>query len=59
MQKYKYKIDLFQDKEINGRFKLQETTNNWNFLLLDTNSGDVWQVQWGFNKEDNMIIKIY
>lgn len=54
-----YKIDMFQDKEINGRFKLQETTNNWNFLLIDTKTGDIWQVQWGFNEEDNMIIKIY
>ena len=29
-----------------GRFKLYETQNIWNFLLLDVIDGDTWQLQW-------------
>lgn len=45
--------------EICGRFKLQATQNMWNFLLLDQIEGRVWQVQWGLERKDNMIIRIY
>ena len=34
-------------KQVNGRYKLHSTQNHWNFLLLDTLDGDVYQVRWG------------
>lgn len=41
-----------------GRFELYPTQNMYTFLLLDKTLGKVWQVQWGFKKEDRFIIKI-
>lgn len=41
-----------------GRFELYPTQNMYTFLLLDKILGRVWQVQWGFKKEDRFIIKI-
>lgn len=32
-------------------FQLFKTHNNWNFLLLDTRHGDVWQVQYSVQEE--------
>ena len=32
-----------------GRFKLYETQNMWNFLLLDVIDGETWQLQWDVN----------
>lgn len=39
-----------------GRFKLQPTTNIYNFLLLDQSTGRVWQVQWGLEQKNCGII---
>ena len=41
-----------------GRFELYETTNTYNFILLDTYSGKTWQVQWGMKEEENFVIAI-
>lgn len=41
-----------------GRFSLVPTQNMWNFILLDQVDGRQWQVQWGFDKQDNMIVPI-
>lgn len=41
-----------------GRFELYETTNIYNFILLDTYTGKTWQVQWGFKSEDDFVIPI-
>jgi hypothetical protein len=30
-----------------GRFTLYPTTNIYTFILLDQDTGDAWQVQWG------------
>lgn len=39
-----------------GRFKLYPTQNIYNFLLLDTQTGKVWQVQWSINEYNRGII---
>lgn len=33
-----------------GRFTLQPTQNIFTFLLLDQETGNTWQVQWGSNR---------
>ena len=38
---------LLGKKHVNGRYKLYSTKNLWNFILLDTIDGGVFQVQWG------------
>ena len=38
-------------QQIDHRFRLFETQNVWTFLLLDTSSGRVWQVQYSTNNE--------
>ncbi len=48
---------LFTD-QYPGRFELYETTNIYNFILLDTYTGKTWQVQWGFKREDDFVIPI-
>ena len=42
----------------NGRFALQKTGNMYNFILLDTVDGRVWQVQWSFNANNRIIFPI-
>jgi len=46
-----------------GRFCLKETQNMYNFLLLDKETGDVWQIQWSMESEKRGIVdeirKIY
>lgn len=34
------------EEEIAGRFDLYPTNNMYNFILLDTQTGRTWQVQW-------------
>lgn len=46
------------DAPENGRFALQKTGNMYNFLLLDTVDGRVWQIQWSFNETNRMIFQI-
>ncbi len=41
-----------------GRFTLFSTTNMYNFILLDTIDGRIWQVQWSFKKEERIIVPI-
>ncbi|MGF7232622.1 hypothetical protein [Arachidicoccus sp.] len=48
-----------EDEEKNGRFFLYPTTNTYNLILLDQIDGRVWQVQWNFDAEDRMVIRIY
>ncbi|QES88848.1 hypothetical protein [Rhizosphaericola mali] len=46
-------------EERNGRFFLYPTTNIYNFLLLDQFDGRMWQVQWNFDNDKKMVIRIY
>jgi len=48
-----------KDKEKNGRFFLYPTTNSYNFILLDQIDGRAWQVQWNFEAEKRMVVRIY
>lgn len=45
--------------QYNGRFELYKTENMYNFILLDTDSGLVWQVQWSYNADNRGILRIY
>jgi hypothetical protein len=47
-----------KDEESNGRFILYATQNMYNFLLLDQINGNVYQIQWSFDKEKRGIINI-
>jgi CRISPR/Cas system CMR-associated protein Cmr1 (group 7 of RAMP superfamily) len=50
-ENYRYETPLnnialiTEDKEVNGRFKLQSTDNEYTFILLDRIDGKTWQVQ--------------
>lgn len=43
---------------LKGRYKLYPTENNFNFLLLDTKTGRIDQVQWSLKKEEEGSISI-
>lgn len=49
----------FDGMETAGRFKLHPTDNIYNFLLLDTHTGNVWQAQWSQNPDNRGVIPIY
>ena len=49
----------FDGMETAGRFKLHPTDNMYNFLLLDTQTGNVWQAQWSQNPDNRDVIPIY
>ena len=49
----------FDGMETAGRFKLHPTDNIYNFLLLDTHTGSVWQAQWSQNPDLRGVIPIY
>jgi len=49
----------FDGMETAGRFKLHPTDNIYNFLLLDTHTGSVWQAQWSHNPDNRGVIPIY
>ncbi len=40
--------EILEREERNGRYELYPTTNIFNFVMLDTFSGDTFQVQWSF-----------
>lgn len=48
----------FDGMEINGRFKLYPTQNIYNFMLLDTHTGQVYQAQWSHDPENRGVIPI-
>ena len=41
--------EILNREERNGRYELYPTTNIFNFVMLDTFSGDTFQVQWDFD----------
>ena len=42
----------------NGKYKLYPTQNMWNFLMLDTDEGITYQVQWHTDEDKRMILWI-
>lgn len=53
-----YSLLGYNETPVNGRFALYPTQNIFNFILLDTKSGQTWQVQWSNDSENRGIIKI-
>jgi hypothetical protein len=49
---------IWKDEEINGRFVLYPTTNNYNFIMLDQVNGKTYQVQWSFEDNQRFVIPI-
>ena len=45
-------------KGIIGRYALYPTQNTYNFILLDQIDGHTYQVQWGTEKDDRLLIPI-
>ncbi len=41
-----------------GRFELYKTQNMYNFILLDTENGRTWQVQWSTEPKDRVVLRI-
>ena len=53
-------VDInYEIQRPDARFRLFKTTNTWNFLELDTQTGKVWQVQFSVGeKEERMKIEV-
>ena len=49
----------FGDDMQNGRFQIYNTKNHFNFLLLDSVDGSLWQFQWGLKEESRGLIYKY
>lgn len=49
----------YEENDKACRFELYPTQNMYNFLLLEKNSGRVWQVQWSMESKDRVIKRIY
>lgn len=45
--------------EFAGRFELYKTQNMYNFILLDTASGNTWQVQWSTEPKERAVLRIW
>ena len=54
-----YDLSYEEENTTPNRFELYPTQNNYNFILLDKVDGRVWQVQWSFEKEERMVLRIY
>lgn len=52
-----YSLVLDGTESIN-RFILHPTTNIYTFMLLDQIDGRVWQVQWGMEFKDRLVLPI-
>ena len=53
-------VDLtYEENTKPNRFELYPTKNTHNFILLDKVDGRVWQVQWSFEEEERMVLRIY
>lgn len=48
----------WKDEEVNGRFVLYPTTNNYNFIMLDQVNGKTYQVQWSQDPEYRVVVPI-
>jgi len=44
-----------KEYEVDNRFILYPTKNNWNYLLLDQINGKIWQLNWDMKPEKNKI----
>lgn len=44
-----------QEGQVVSNFKLYPTRNHWNFLKLDTRTGQIWQVQFSVDEEEGYL----
>ena len=49
---------IAKEDEKNGRFILQATVNNYNFILIDQIDGRTWQVQWSIDRDKRVVVPI-
>ena len=49
-------FDFTGDLQYAGRFELYSTQNMYNFLLLDRENGQVWQVQWSLDADKRGLV---
>jgi len=49
---------VWKDEEVNGRFILYPTTNNYNFIMLDQINGKTYQVQWSQEPDNRIVMPI-
>ena len=47
-----------ESENVIGRYKLYPTQNIWTFLMQDVIGGKTYQVQWGFEVDDRIVILI-
>jgi hypothetical protein len=45
----------YEMQRLDARFRLFKTSNTWNFLELDTQTGKVWQVQFSVGEKDSRL----
>jgi hypothetical protein len=45
----------YELQRLDARFRLFKTSNTWNFLELDTETGRVWQVQFSVGEKDERL----
>ena len=45
----------YEMQRLDARFRLFKTSNTWNFLELDTETGRVWQVQFSVGEKDERL----
>lgn len=50
---------VLESEESVGRFKLYNTDNMWNFILLDQLMGQTYQVQWSFTPSERFVKPIF
>lgn len=50
---------IYDSKSHNGRFELYPTKNMYTFIMIDTYSGDLYQVQWSTKKDKRFVERIY
>jgi hypothetical protein len=52
-------VDInYEMQRLDARHRMFKTTNAWNFLQLDTQTGKVWQVQFSVDKDSRMKIEV-
>ena len=49
---------VFESEGWDGRFELYPTKNMYTFIMLDTGTGDTYQVQWGTSYEYRFVEKL-
>lgn len=50
--------DIFVYSSTKSRYKLYPTENIFTFLKLNTETGQIWQLQWGMEKENELEVII-